>query len=604
MEQHTLKEFIISKCITTSGRFNSNAQKLPEWSEIISSLIALFPTIDNTLESAYLLMHDLSSVPTCYCGESLKFRNFSSGYNTYCSVKCSANHESTKSKKKENTDFESASAKRKETNIRKYGVATPFESKEVQDKVKKTNYTLYGVSNPLQRKEVLEKVQATNLERHGSTVPLNTPGIVNDKRKETMLSLYGTDHALQNTDSKSKMVNTMRNRHGVDHALKSIDILSSMKEDLYLKYGVDNVSKLPEVQEKRKFKSFETIYTSISQGDRVQHKVLPLFSLEEYKGTENEYPWKCTACSTSFSDHLQDGHVPRCPTCYPVNNVSFMEKEIGEFLSNYTSVEYNVRNILPSKKEIDIYLPEYRVGIECNGSFWHGENKGKDSNYHIFKTSEASEVGVRILHIFDWEWQEKKEIVLSVLLATIGKFSTKYFARKLRIAYVTKKEEQEFLDENHLQGYVASSIAVGLYDVDTLVELVTFGKPRFSKSAEWEVLRSCTKLNTSVVGGFSRLLRAFIEDSTPSSIITYADKRWFTGSSYERSGFTFLHHSQPSYFYFKSGKRYSRYMFQKANLSTKIENYDPNKSEKENMLLNGYDIVWDCGTSVYQLDIK
>ncbi len=49
----------------------------------------------------------------------------------------------------------------------------------------------------------------------------------------------------------------------------------------------------------------------------------------------------------------------------------------------------------------------------------------------------------------------------------------------------------------------------------------------------------------------------------------------------------------------KNGKRFSRLQFQKHKLKNILENFDPNLTEWENMQLNGFDRIWDCGNLVF-----
>ena len=51
--------------------------------------------------------------------------------------------------------------KTRQTNLEKYGVEYPFQSKEVQEKMKQTNLEKYGVENILQVKEVRDKIFQT-----------------------------------------------------------------------------------------------------------------------------------------------------------------------------------------------------------------------------------------------------------------------------------------------------------------------------------------------------------------------------------------------------------------------------------------------------------
>ena len=56
----------------------------------------------------------------------------------------------------------------------------------------------------------------------------------------------------------------------------------------------------------------------------------------------------------------------------------------------------------------------------------------------------------------------------------------------------------------------------------------------------------------------------------------------------------------PEYRYFKrnnSSTTHSRHDFQLSLLKDKVDTFDPELSEWENMQANGYDRIWDCGYS-------
>ena len=247
-------------------------------------------------------------------------------------------------------------------------------------------------------------------------------------------------------------------------------------------------------------------------------------------------------------------------------------------------------------------FPKKNVGIELNGIYWHSESMGKDKKYHLNKTIACDDNGVQLLHIWDTEWLHKQDIIKSMILNKIGKTPIKIFARKCEIREVLPKEKNIFLNENHLQGEDKSKIKLGLYYSNELVSLLTVGKPRFNKKYEWEIIRYCNKINTSVVGGFSKLLSSF-RKKHDGSIITYANRRYSNGGLYKNNGFTFIRYSKPGYQYYKPGKNLeTRNSYQKHKLSSKLNIFDSMLSEWENMQLNGYDRVWDCGNYVYSLD--
>lgn len=116
---------------------------------------------------------------------------------------------------------------------------------------------------------------------------------------------------------------------------------------------------------------------------------------------------------------------------------------------------------------------------------------------------------------------------------------------------------------------------------------MTFGKPRFNKNYEWEMIRFCNKRNYNVVGAASKLLKYFISVYKPKSIISYADAKYSNGNLYKKIGFTYIGKSSPNYFYFKNNKILGRIQCQKHKLNNILENFDENKTEIQNMVENG-----------------
>ena len=170
------------------------------------------------------------------------------------------------------------------------------------------------------------------------------------------------------------------------------------------------------------------------------------------------------------------------------------------------------------------------------------------------------------------------------------------------IQEVFVNEEREFLDLNHKQKYIASSWSYGLFYNKELVCILTMGKPRFNKNYQWEILRLCTKKNTFVHGGASRLFKFFVKDKNPANVLTYATIGFSTGGKvYEKLGFTFLRSSQPSYVYKKDDIVISRTQAQKKRLFKLLgEQYSSLKSEVRNMLDAGYEKITIPGSNVYE----
>ena len=291
---------------------------------------------------------------------------------------------------------------------------------------------------------------------------------------------------------------------------------------------------------------------------------------------------KCNKCGRYFTkeaNSLLQGNG--CP--YHYLNASKSEDEIANFIKNKGfAIIRNDRSILDNKHELDIYIPDKQFAIEFDGVFWHNE-VNKPVNYHLNKTEECKKKGIRLIHIFEDEWIEKPNIWKSMLNNLLGSNENRIFARKCEIKEVSMEDSKTFLEENHLQGYCHSQIRYGLYYNNKLVSLMTFGKTRHfigNSSHQFELLRFCNKLNTSVIGAASRLFKYFIKTVKPNNIVSYADKRWSNGNLYEKLRFHKYNESKPNYYYVIGNRRKNRFNFRKSILVKKY-NCPQDMSEHE-----------------------
>jgi hypothetical protein len=284
------------------------------------------------------------------------------------------------------------------------------------------------------------------------------------------------------------------------------------------------------------------------------------------------------------------------------NSSSTGEQQLHDFIKSIISDEIikNDRTIL-KPKEIDIYIPTRGIAFEYNGIYWHSELHGKTKEYHVDKIDSCEKQNIRLIQIFEPEWFTKQEIVKSRIRNIFG-LSKKIFARKCKIVELTSAIANKFIDENHIQGKCSASVYIGLEYENQLVAVASYSKSRFSKKYEWELIRFCNLLDYTVVGGFSKINTYFKNKYKPTSIVSYADRRWSVGNLYESCGFTLVHHSQPNYSYFHSKNvevLFSRQQFQKHLLKNKLPVFDENLTEWGNMKANGYNRIWDSGNRVY-----
>jgi hypothetical protein len=204
-----------------------------------------------------------------------------------------------------------------------------------------------------------------------------------------------------------------------------------------------------------------------------------------------------------------------------------------------------------------------------------------------------------LFHVTDWEWDNKQDIIKSMIKTKLG-FNQKIHARKCTIKQVSTAQSREFLDQYHLQGYIPSKFYLGLYYNNELVMMMTAGKPRFNKTKyDLEIYRMCSKSGVTVVGGASKLLAYLRDQYNVSSIITYCDRSKSVGNGYMQMGFKKIGATEPGYFWTNGNLVVSRYQTQKSRLQSWLKSYDASKSQTENMIAAGYGKFWDCGNYIF-----
>ena len=189
--------------------------------------------------------------------------------------------------------------------------------------------------------------------------------------------------------------------------------------------------------------------------------------------------------------------------------------------------EYNI-----GKYSYDFKINDILVEINpfsTHNSTWSPFDSGpKDKKYHYDKTSIANSNGFRCINVWDWDDIDK---IISLLTTR-----ETIYARSCEIREVDRLTEIDFINKYHLQGYTKSSINVGLYYKDILVSIMTFGKPRYNKNYEYELIRYCSSYN--VIGGAEKIFSYFVKTYEPNSIISYCDLSKFYGKTYEKLHFS------------------------------------------------------------------
>lgn len=265
--------------------------------------------------------------------------------------------------------------------------------------------------------------------------------------------------------------------------------------------------------------------------------------------------------------------------------------------------EFLISNNLNYEREFSLgsYTYDFKVKdvlIEINPSYTHSvtinpfnHKKSIDKFYHYNKTMYAKNNGYRCINIWDWD-----DITKVIFLLKNEKF---IYARKCVIKDVQKMDAIDFINKYHLQNYALDSIRIGLYYNNELVSIMTFGKPRYNKKYEYELIRYCSSVK--VIGGAEKLFSYFKKMYLPKSIISYCDYSKFNGNVYNRLGFTFDKCQTSKHWYnIKTKKHIIDSLLRQQGFDRLFKTtYGKGSSNKELMLANGFIEVYDAGQASY-----
>ena len=288
----------------------------------------------------------------------------------------------------------------------------------------------------------------------------------------------------------------------------------------------------------------------------------------------------------------------RCPRC--AHTVSAWEAGLGEYLTSLGVTTVRTREII-SPKEIDLYSKEHSVGVECHGVRFHSTAFLKNTTVHLNKLRLAEKAGIRLLQVFEDEWKYRRAAVENLLAAAFGKAHTTH-ARKCTVVETDSAAVAAFLDANHIQGAAKGSVVLSLQLGGSTKAVMVFSKvtsERGAKDAGWELVRYASV--GRVVGGASRLFRAFVTKYHPERVISYSDRRLFTGGMYSKLGFTKVHDTRPGYTVLVGDRRWHKAGFKKSLLARKLgADVLEGKTEREICESQGWFRVYDCGLTKWE----
>ncbi len=551
----------------------------------------------------------------CQTNRSIKYQSYTKNINScpdhpiYTCDRCSHIKIKSFNKKKYGVEYFSQTKeyneKFKSTMMERYGVEYALQNKELKEKAKKTNLNKFGVENPFQSKEIKKKIKKSVFEKYGISHIQSVPEI-KDKVRQTNLEKYGFEYLLQNTDIKNRAKSTTLKKHGVYPYTKGNIYKDNIKQLNLEKYGFDWALQSPTIRNKinkTNLKKYGVDNPMKSEIIRKDMSISNDSSYIKYIG-ESISLFKCST-GHEFGIHIdlyssrKRNNTPLCTICHPIGN-SRSIKEIDLYNFIFEIYKGEIIQSYRHKLEIDIYLPDLKLGFEFNGLYYHSR-KFKEKNFHIEKTNYFKNRGIRVIHIWEDDWDFKKEIIKSQIRNWIGISKNKIYARNCVVKIISPNVCKEFLNTNHIQGFVPSTLKLGLYNSNDLVSVMTFDHNEGRKKMldnEWNLSRFCNLLNANVIGGASKLFSYFIKNNDVKRIISYADKDWSVGELYYKLGFHLSGEIRPDYKYLIDNIRIHKSNFRKSNL-----NLSENTTESEFMKLNCVEKIYDCGKIKFEMKI-
>ena len=220
------------------------------------------------------------------------------------------------------------------------------------------------------------------------------------------------------------------------------------------------------------------------------------------------------------------------------------------------------------------------------------------------RTEQCSESGYKYIQIFEDEYKDNPNIVISKVTHILGLDNPvrKIPARKCNIQEIFKEEAENFLGENHIQGFVQSTVYLGAVYEGKIVGVMCFLNDGSNK---WNLTRFAS-LNDYICQGLaSKMLTYFIRKYNPEYIRSFADRRWTLDKDnnvYTKIGFKLDEILKPEYRYYNPQvdkyKRFHKFGFRKSILSKKY-GFPMTMTELEMAKELGYDRIWDCGLFKY-----
>lgn len=551
----------------------------------------------------------------------------------------------------------------KQTHMERYGCENPFEREDIKQGIHQHWTDLYGVENYASSEDHKNKTRATCLSRYGVTSNLmldDTKQMIRDtcmkkygvpyaaqvpefkeKRRETCIDRYGFPCNLSSEESKEKSRQTSLERYGVPYPIQSAEVQDKVKKTSLERYGVEYYLAQPEVRQKAlaviiekygsihemQAQSFRERYgQNVTNSSRVHvhdvdtwadNNLFTSYIKSEFSKNDNQKISKF-----DVRDHFNVKMNALNTRIRETGTRDFFDTRMSEpehywcqWLDD-NGIGYSVHDRkLLCPLEVDIVLKDKKIGLEIDPAATHNSTKPylaydaavKSPTYHQDKSKGAEAKGYNLIHVFDWI---DNDMIQNSILASLNKLPVvKASSLSMRVVH-DQPEQKDFLEQNHMRGYVPSDVCYGLYnDRGELMAVMSFRSDASTpdenapEGSDWEMLRFCSRLGTIVRGSAKTLFDRFVSDNAPSSMSALIDYDVTNGQLCDVLGFSFDKLMEPSYCWcLINGSETSDWTFPYEpaaddDADGRIHGYITNDDDVMEGL--GYVKVYDAGTKRY-----
>lgn len=376
------------------------------------------------------------------------------------------------------------------------------------------------------------------------------------------------DNGITTCSRKCELEKMRRNslkKYGTEHPMQSYIVQKHFHDAMEEKYGVRHALQIPESKASAKYNLKKT--------------------MQDHYGVD----WPC------FTPNSMSAHT---------SVISTLNKKFKTRLENYGINNITMEKVIEGKRSYDLCLEDQKILIEIDPTYTHSTYENANhwhssvsQDYHLEKTKLANDHGYRVIHIFDWDNKEK--IIQSLMP------KKRVYARQCEIYMLKPSVARKFTAKYHLQGSCrGQAFCLGLVKDDELLEVMTFGNPRYNKKYDYELLRLCTKFGYEVIGGASKLFSFATKYFEISNIISYCDYSKFNGLVYSRMGMTLSKITPPQEVWSRDKQFVSANLLRERGYDQLFgKDYGKGASNELLMLINGWLPVFDCGQKVFEYKI-